>query len=119
MPSASPPSDSEAQNCPAHRTAPTTTPRYVRSSFPVLLSQRQREAQIRAYYRRRTYYATTGMVICMIAIWVIVASVDLPPKPEQTEGPPSSIEALGGGRDVIIVGTGDKGANQDVEQVPT
>jgi Chalcone isomerase like len=65
------------------------------------------EAERRAYYRRRSYYAGAGFVAGMIAIWIIATSIDLPPKPTQLDAPiidkrkDDSLVAIGRERKVV------------------
>ena len=63
------------------------------------------------------YFAATGAVVCMTAIWILATSVELPLKVEKNEAAtPEAREAFGGGKKVVIMsGDGDG----EVEQVST
>jgi hypothetical protein len=67
------------------------------------------------------YFAATGAVACMIAIWVLATSVELPPNnAEKLEAPHPTTERFSG-KDVVIVGdTGNSEAvTTGTSTVPT
>ena len=97
------------------------------------LTAHRLEAEERAYYTRRTYYAGAGAFLCVFATIVLITSIELPPKPERSDAPPSSsrgleqgnavVAGVTGGAEVRMKGEGislDGGKEEEeVEQVPT
>ncbi|KAH0564766.1 hypothetical protein GP486_001849, partial [Trichoglossum hirsutum] len=76
--------------------------RLLLSSRPDSITRHRLDAERRAYYQRRVYYAASGALACMVAIWVLATSVELPPNAEKNDASASSAEALGG-KDVVVV----------------
>ncbi|KAI9874870.1 MAG: Altered inheritance of mitochondria protein 18 mitochondrial [Pleopsidium flavum] len=89
------------------------------------------DAQRRAHYNRRSYYAGAGMAFSMVAIYVLMTSWDLPPKPLQNDSPRADVGGIErgtpvvggvtGGTEIRKVGEGTPtdGDKEKVEQVPT
>ncbi|KAH8815927.1 putative altered inheritance of mitochondria protein 18, mitochondrial [Xylogone sp. PMI_703] len=74
------------------------------------------EAERRAYYKRRSYYAGAGFVLGMIAIWVTATSVELPPKPAKMDSNKRADDpmvVLGRERKVVVQKLGE-----EPEEVP-
>lgn len=95
-----------------HDTAPTPTQDQPRHGFDPM-SLHRLEAQRRAYYKRRSYYAGIGFALGMLAIYVTATSVDLPPasKPNQLDSdkrPDDPIVVLGRERKVVIQKVGEQ-----------
>lgn len=69
------------------------------------------EAERRAYYKRRSYYAGAGFVLGMIAIWVTATSIELPPKPAKMDSSKRAndpLVVLGRERRVIVQKLGEE-----------
>ncbi|MCJ1301437.1 Altered inheritance of mitochondria protein 18 mitochondrial [Hypocenomyce scalaris] len=86
------------------------------------------EAERRASYVGRTYYAAAGAIVCTLATVVLAQSVDIPPKAEQCDAPPERLEGgraviggVTGGTEVRKLGAGEAGQDEEegVESVPT
>jgi hypothetical protein len=83
------------------------------------------EAQRRAYYKRRSYYAAVGLIFGMVAIYVTATSVDLPPpsKPNKLDSSKRTDDpmvVLGRERKVLVQKMGEKPEEiKDVVQTGT
>jgi Chalcone isomerase like len=66
------------------------------------------------------YFAATGAVVCMIAIWVLATSVELPPKAEENEAAtPEARGAFGGAKQVVVTNSGVELVSTGTSAVPT
>ncbi|MCJ1478337.1 Altered inheritance of mitochondria protein 18 mitochondrial [Lambiella insularis] len=98
------------------------------------IATHRQEAEIRAYYTRRTYYAAAGAAFCMFATMALVSTYDLPPTPERSDAPPrrglglergeAVVEGVSGGAELRKAGEGGKmdirlREQEEVEEVPT
>ncbi|KAI9774406.1 MAG: Altered inheritance of mitochondria protein 18 mitochondrial [Geoglossum simile] len=84
------------------------------------LTRQRLDAEHRAYYQRRMYFAATGAVVCMIAIWVLATSVELPPKAEENEAAtPGARGAFGGAKHVVLTSGGVEQVSTGTSTVPT
>jgi hypothetical protein len=79
------------------------------------------EHQRREYYKRRSYYAGTGFVLGMIAIWFTATSIELPPKPVQADSGRSAddpLVVLGKEKKIIVQKLGEE-PEEVVDTLPT
>ncbi|KAI9843329.1 MAG: Altered inheritance of mitochondria protein 18 mitochondrial [Sclerophora amabilis] len=127
------PSNSPFQRAPVTSYRPSSTSQRSRGSLDAITLHRL-EAQRRAYYLRRSYYAAAGALSCMGAIFLLVYVSDIP-KPEKNDAGPNDplndvergtpvVKGVTGGTEIRKTGEGTaplpgtrKG--DGVEQVPT
>lgn len=95
-----------------HNSTSSTPPEHHREPLdPVSLHRL--EEQRRAYYKRRSYYATVGIIFSMAAIYATATSIELPPsKPNKLDagkgGADDPIVVLGRERKVLVHKVGEE-----------
>jgi len=104
------------QRTPKFRTVATgSTPTKIPRSSLDPITLHRLEAERRAYYKRRSYYAGVGAVLSMIAIWVTATSIDLekypPNKPAKLDSgrrADDPLVVLGRERKIVVQKLGEE-----------